>query len=502
MALRRVFYFGLLLVLAALWVPGALAQDSGEYTYTVVGGKDEPQTYPDQEVDGFTFTNFSYRSNYPSGMEFRVTITPPEGVTFNQVTLFYTFATGKPGRMRAEQGDAPGEWIARPYHARGLPPWHELDAYWGVRGPDNLSVNSEPVHAIYYDATREWYRAESDDVIVVWFDMPPELGKYVIDAMAGNREKYNTGFGTLLPYRPMSVVFPPGPSWNEYKGDETIDDTEFGFTGTIIAEAGSTIQRVRTLEPADIRKDCIWNPKEPTVEFQMQQAASTTVHEVAHLYQQEVGVSGPSWWAEGQATFFETFDEYSFHERLSKLAELRGGDFPSFQGEGPGGGPLTVAEDGCTHLIYDMGASFMRWLAEAHNGMETYHAVVYEMAHGATMEQALETTTGKTFLELENEWRAYLGIEPVPAEVLDPGQMLSEPAEPFFAEGEQVMLPASPFQQPVYSQPSTTSIANASCFANTAVTVLRAGSDGTLNWYEVDCMGQVGWMNQGQLNAQ
>jgi len=77
--------------------------------------------------------------------------------------------------------------------------------------------------------------------------------------MAQNRENYIAGFGDILPYRPMAVIFPPGPDWNEYRGDSSIDDTEFGFTGTIIAEAASTIQRVRTLEPAEIRKDCIWN---------------------------------------------------------------------------------------------------------------------------------------------------------------------------------------------------------------------------------------------------
>jgi len=106
-----------------------LAQD-GTYTVTIVGGVDEPQTYADQSIDGFTITGFTYRSLYPGGMEFKAIITPPEGVSINQVTLFYTFATGKGGRIQAEPGDSPNEWIAIPYEARGLPPWHEIDAYW------------------------------------------------------------------------------------------------------------------------------------------------------------------------------------------------------------------------------------------------------------------------------------------------------------------------------------------------------------------------------------
>ncbi len=149
-----------------------------------------------------------------------------------------------------------------------------------------------------------------------------------------------------------------------------------------------------------------------------------------------------------------------------------------------------------------MGASFMRWLVEARGGIETYRAIVDEMARGLPLEQALQTATGETFLDLENEWRAHLGIGPVPAEELDPALALGEPAEPFFEVGSSVTLPASPFQQPIYSAPSVSSIANAACFANTPVKILRAGGDGTLNWYEIDCMGMSGWMNQGQLVGQ
>lgn len=480
----------------------ALAQDDGAYSFTVVGGKDEPQSYPDQTVDGIQFTNFTYRSLYPGGMEFKVIITPPEGVTIDQVTLFYSFSTGKGGRASARQGENPGEWIAIPYEGRGLPPWHEIDAYWGVRGPD-LSVNSEPEHAVYYDATREWYRAESEDVLVYWYGMPEDLGRYVLEAMAQNHDKYLEGFGAALPYRPMAVIFPPGPDWNEYKGDSSIDDTQMGFTGTIINEAGSTIQRVRTLEPAEIRAECPWNPAEPSVEFQMKVAASTVSHETGHLYQQETGVlRGPTWWIEGQATFFEVFEEYPVHERLRNLAQLRGGDLPTLQGDGPSGGALTAAEDGCTHLLYDMGASFMSWLVDTHGGVATYRAVVEAIRHGASLPEALESVTGISFLDLENEWRAFLGVGPVPAEVLDPSLTLSDPVEPSYAPGEEVVLPPTPFQQLVYNAPTEKSIADAMCFANTSVEILRAGNDGTVNWYEVDCLGMVGWMNQAQLASQ
>ena len=490
----------LLLLVVSLIVPAAQAQDGEAYTYTVVGGTDQPITYPDQTVDGFVFSDLSFRSHYPDGMEFRATITPPEGVEIDRVSLPATFTiTGKsanPASVRP--GDAPNEWIATLYELRGMTPWHEIDAQWVVRASDGSTVETDRLHAIYYDATREWFRAENDNIVVYWFGVSEVLGRYVLDAMASNQEKYRAGFGIELPYRPVAIIFPPGGIWNEYKGGAAIDDTDFGSTGTIIPETGSTIQRVRTLEPAAIRADCIWNPENPDEEFQFNQAASTTVHEVAHLYQTELGINGPAWWDEGQATYFETFVEYPVHERLRTLAEMRG-SFPSFQGDGPGGGPYMAAEDGCTHLIYDMGSSFMLWLADTHGGLDTYRRIVEEMGAGRSLEDALKNVTGQTLLELENEWRAFLGQPEVPLELIDPGAALDEPAEPFFAVGELVMIPPAGFSVLLYNRPSKTSIAASACYANMDVTVLQAGNDGTTNWYQVDCMGQIGWIAQAEL---
>ena len=146
-----------------------------------------------------------------------------------------------------------------------------------------------------------------------------------------------------------------------------------------------------------------------------------------------------------------------------------------------------------------MGASFMKWLTEEYGDMEMYNAIVQEVKRGTSVEDSLKVVTGKTFLELENEWRAFLGIPPVAPEQLDPSLALGEPVDPAFETGEIVTLPSTPFQQPMYNKPTEISIADAVCFANMQATILRAGSDGTVNWYEVDCMGMVGWMNQGQL---
>lgn len=487
------------LVPASDRVPVTRAQGDG-FDYTIVGGVDQAQTFDDQMIDDFTITDFTFESLYPNGMEARVTITPPEGVTIRQVVLFYEFATGYRGRVPAQLGAAPDEWIARPYEGGGLPPWHDLRIFWRIRVSEDESVETEPVSVVYYDASREWFRTENDVVIVYWYGMPVELGQVVAEAMTANWPRYIAAFGSELPYKVLSIIYPPGPDWNEFKADTSVDDTDFGATGQLFSDAASSVQRVRTLEPAAVRAECIWNRENPTVEYQMDLAASTVMHEAGHVHQQEFGVlRGPTWWVEGQATFFESFEDYPIHERLSVLATLLDEPFPTFHGNGPSGGPYTASADGCTHLVYDMGASFQQWLVAEKGGMDAYRAVIMEIGDGASVVEALETVYAQTFLELENEWRAFLGIAPVAPEQLDPALALDAPAEPFLAEGEQVVLPATPFSQPLYTEPDERSIANGACFANSPATVLRAGNDGITNWYEVDCMGLVGWMTQAQL---
>src|SRR5512138_442753 len=90
------FFSLLALLITGLVMLVSYAQEGSPYTYTVVGGVDQPISYPDQTVNGFSFSNLSFRSRYPDGMEFRATITPPEGVEIDRVSLPAAFVvTGK-----------------------------------------------------------------------------------------------------------------------------------------------------------------------------------------------------------------------------------------------------------------------------------------------------------------------------------------------------------------------------------------------------------------------
>ncbi|MCI0714583.1 MAG: hypothetical protein L0154_30795 [Chloroflexi bacterium] len=385
-----------------------LPVDDLEFAVELLEPSDEPVMFDDIEVDGYVFSVITYQTRYPRGLEFTFKVTPPEGVDLQSVNVKHEFAGGDRGRTQAQQIDEEGTWQAIPFERGGLPPWQVLDVTFTAAGGDGSGVETEPITVQYNDPTRPWWRGESADATIYWFDFPQELGDIVLKQVASVQDKYEKGFGGRLPYVPRVIIFPPGEAWGEFRTGGIGNDRT---TGQANGSQQWAILRVRTLDIEDIRKDCIWNePRD--LNWQMSFAASVTTHEIAHLYQYEFFTTqGPAWWIEGQATFFES-DSGNFDERIKAIA--RHEDLSSLQGTGPSGMVGTPAFDGCTHLGYEMGTSFINWWVNSYGGFEAHSEVVELMSRNISLADALEQISGVSFVELEKQWRAYVGLNPEP----------------------------------------------------------------------------------------
>lgn len=394
-----------------------------EYTLETVALTADPIVFDDQTVDGYVFSNMTYVTQYPQGMQFTATITPPEGREILAVNVMYESAGGGRGRAQADLTANPNEWQGVPFDRGGLPPWQKFKITFRVSDDSGASIETAPVDVVYIDPTREWYRVESQDIIAYWFDFPEELGVEVVTAFVQVRDKYEKGFGGLLPFKPIVVIFPPGDSIGEFEPGGIANPRT---TGQASNDTQSAVLRVRGLEIEEIRKDCIWNePRD--LAWQMRFAASVATHEVAHLYQYEFfGGRGPAWWIEGQATFFET-DSGLFDQRMRHLAEL-GVDLATLQDQGPSGMVGSPAADGCTHLGYEMGTSFINWLVNTYGGYDMHRQIVELMDSNVSLQDALEQVTGAAFLDLERQWRTYIGLNPDP--VIIPTLEYQFPATP------------------------------------------------------------------------
>ncbi|NDJ76102.1 MAG: hypothetical protein GYB65_07570 [Chloroflexi bacterium] len=459
---------------AQLPTPTPHPVDNLEYTLTEVGGQMETLTYDYPDQDGFVLGSMAVTSQYPRGMVFSFNPQSPNGA-IQDVILFMRFPGGAGTRFVAEWDEAAGAWIAHPWpNGDSQPAWTPIEFYWRVRDETGVSVDTPTYTVDYSDPTRAWYRLETPYYLVYWFGMsdddPDRFARSAALAVASTRPRRIEGFGEPLSFLPVGVIYGSRAAWSEIESSGITDDTAGGYTDTGL---GMTIQYV----PGG------------STNFQIGWLSHVLTHELTHLYQFDVlgGASGPTWWREGQAEWFG-YDPGAYDDRMMNLATLQ--DLPTMSREISRN--LEQA-DGRPYLVYDMGASFVNWYISTYS-IEAHAVAVELMQGGTTFYAALEAASGDSFFDMENAWRAYIGLEPFDLADIDPAAALEPIPDPQYAVGDVVTLPASPPLPAVYTEPGPTSPTSGQCFANMDVTVLASGRLDGADFYQVDCMGQVGWM--------
>ncbi len=487
LAIALVLVIGLALPVAAspdvqtmLPTPTAYPVDEVVYTLETVGGVQKTLTFeyaPDGAIDPGTATA---TSQYPRGMVFTLSPESSNG-EIEDVILFLRYAHGSGTRVVAEYDVEHEVWVAHPWKTgEGQPAWTHFQFYWRVRDETGFTIDTPAYEADYTDPTREWFRMETPYYVVYWFGMaennPDQFAQYAARAIAATHPRRVEGFGRALSYTPIGVIYGSSEAMSEMVGSGVTNPTAGGYTSDSL---GMTVQYVPPTRP---------------LEEQIEWLAHVLTHELTHLYQYDVfGGRGPNWWIEGQADWF-AISPGVYDERLFNLVTLQ--DLPTLTKPVPRN---IEQADGGLYLVYDVGASFINWLNMTQGGIETHRQVVELMRQNVSVYDALEQVTGKTFFELENGWRAYLGLEPFTEADLDPAAALEPVTDPIAAVGEKVTLPASPPLPVVLEAPSPTAASSGQCFANTTVTILDMGSRDGQDYYKVDCMGQIGWMPRDLL---
>jgi hypothetical protein len=125
----------------------------------------------------------------------------------------------------------------------------------------------------------------------------------------------------------------------------------------------------------------------------------TVLHEVGHIYQQNIAGLGVDWFMEGDATFHEIQQQYDYLGRVQQMAAS--GNLPSLQGSGPS---TSDHREG-----YDIGYAFFKWLATTY-GPDAHRKLWTLISNGKSRADALQTVTGKDFVAMERDFRAWLGM--------------------------------------------------------------------------------------------
>lgn len=468
------------------------------YSLEIVGGMDVTLKFNTPNMSSFRLGETLVTSMYPRGMEFTLKPESDQG-DIQDVILFIRFVHGTGTRVQAEWDPDRELWVAHPWETgEGQPAWTHFNFYWRVRDTSDNSVDTGEQTVDYWDPNREWFRMESDHVILYWFgfgeDDPDAVARTMAAAMASTEQRRVEGWGRALSYKPIAVVYPDRDSLAEMYGSGIASNRVAGFTSDSL---GMSVQVLRGTDIPPGNENCIWatQPEDWTMERRINTIYSTTTHEVTHLYQYDImgGPRGFLWVSEGQAEWF-SLAPGRYDERLRKLATLQ--DIPSLTTDI---GSNLAQADGCYALAYDVGASFFNYLLSNYGGPATHREIVKLMIDNASIYEAVEEVTGKPFMEIENEWRTYLGYPPLSLADVDPVSALEPYEDPVIAEGDVVTLPAMPALSAVYEIPGPKALANGQCFANTPVTILQIGALDGVPYYKVDCMGQIGWMSREQL---
>lgn len=487
---------------ANLPTPTPYPVDEVNYELTTVGGEDVTLTFAGLSMDGITIGETTVNSDYPRGMVFTTTAESENG-SIQSATLWMILANGDLTRFEATMDEEAEAWVANPWSAgEGVPAWRPFEFYWRVRDETDVAVDTEPIAMSYWDPTREWYRAEGDYLILYWFgtdEVDPEyIAENAMYAMNATEPRRIEGFGSAISYKPVGVVYPTRETLGEFSGSGTSNDNAAGYTSS---EMGMTVQNIAPPTDAWFERQagCIYATAR---EDRVSQAwivdrtiFGTIPHEVAHLYQYDHGVAvGPNWWVEGQADYF-TYQAGQYDFRIRNLASFDS-DIPTLDGNI---GAFTYEADGCYALAYDMGVSFINWLLSNYGGLQLHAQIVDLLQSRITLQDALEQATGKPFYELENEWRTYLGYQSFSDADRDPSLLLADPVDPLFAVGDSFTVPG-PRPMTLYENAGPGALpSSAACFAGIQGEIVRAGSLEGANYYEVDCAGLTGWVEESQL---
>ncbi len=330
-------------------------------------------------------------SNYPEGFKFTVDVSSSEADITN-ATVYWSHVPGEQRRLAAVLNEDTGRWVADYEIDQSLPPWLAINYHWRFTDENGNTYQTEWFMGDEYaDNTREWTRIEDQDIIIFLQEgLDRALADESLAAMEAQRETYRTAWGDLLSYKPRVVLFKDQDTFNEWR-QGFVQRSDVITVGQTSGSWGATVQLFWLSDVNDL-------------------AWGTVLHEIAHLYQSEftrrAGLAGATgWWTEGQATYFELHQQYDYEQRVRGLA--KSGQLEALM-EGSGPNPGGSGPDGRVRYGYDVGYTFFVWLTDNY-GLDGHREVMDMIRNGSSRDEALESVTGMTILEIEQAWRVWLG---------------------------------------------------------------------------------------------
>ncbi len=400
MRIRTLFWTAfaalVLLILAVGMNPPAAAQ-GGDITPKTATPRPSPTNNGGNAK--WTVNAMTFKSDFPKGFDFALDVTSTGGKIVEAGVVW----SHAPRNTRRAPGKIdPSGKITAHWDASGtaaVPQWVSVEYWWTLKDAAGNIFETPHQYDNYADNTRPWKHAESEDVVVYWeSSLPDSLGQDTIAAMRKQRAFYYQNWGKLLDYRPRVILYASYQAWEDWYPQVSTPGGGTMTVGTTSSSWGGTVQLFYGAE------------KELTY--------GSVLHEVGHLYQEVTAAAGRDWFVEGDATYFELQQQYDYLAKVKGMAA--DGTLPTLQEPGP-----TMDN----RIGYDVGYAFFVWLAHTY-GPDAHRKLWDLLGQGKARVDALQIVTGKDFVSMERDFRAWLGMK-------NP-----EPPTPF--PTEELLFPPTP----------------------------------------------------------
>ena len=378
---------------------------------------------------GIQVLDQSAKSRFPDEFIFRLRV-KSEGGEITSATLYLQVGWEESTRLIPVEpfNPAPEVELTAVWRTatETIPPFIEVTYHWEVTDSTGETLVTEPIHTEYTDSTHDWQRLEDEHVIVFWYDRSDDFGQMLFEAAQDAYAHVSRITGTTTERPIRVVIYNNQDDFCAFYAPRTCETWIGGQTFS-----GITVQWGNDLD---------WF------------VYHVIPHELAHVFYGEIfrntWVTIPTWFNEGIAVYNERHDHEQEIEMVKEAAAR--GELKSLPVMTRGGGVV----HGEVNLWYAVAYSLVAFIADTY-GEDTLGELILTLADNVPFEEALQQTTGLDMVQLEIEWREWLGypVESVPTPITLPTMVVTPFALPTVPRGQPAAT-ATPHPTPA---PSPTS---------------------------------------------
>ena len=343
----------------------------------------------EMEIDGFRILLSDPEVHFPDFISFAITAESDSDISrlslqyqVDKLSAIPVTSVAFPDFEEGYRVEATWKWEMR--RTGGLPPGTTVSYWWLINDVDGGTAQT-PVQTLSFDDLRfSWKTKESDDIRLLWYEGRDSFAEDLLTAAGQAIERLRTDVGATLTMPAEIYVY------------ASYDDLREAMVFPQEWTGGAAYPDYNTIAIGIPLSGLEWGKR-------------AISHEIAHLVVHQAifsgyGVELPTWLSEGLAMYSEGTLSPDFNVRLQDAIDQdRVFSVRSLSSSFP-------ADEESARLAYAQSYSLVSFLLEEHGGKEKMIQLLDAFKNGSGYVEALDTVYALDVDQLNDEWRAYVGL--------------------------------------------------------------------------------------------